>query len=85
MQAISVKYHGPTNTKGARMVARCDAGRVTVPWDYGVSVERNAVAACEALLAKLGWEGTYHGGVLPDGSWAFCTDAGDAWAFGVKP
>lgn len=85
MQAISVKYLGPTNHRGARMVARCEAGSLTMPWDYGVSVERNAVAACEALLAKLGWEGAYYGGLLPGGTWAFCTDAGDAWAFGVKP
>lgn len=78
MQAIIVKYHGPTDTKGARMSARCDAGRVTVPWDHALSIGDNKRAACLALLRKLGWwESTYHGGVLPDGSWAFVCD--DAW------
>lgn len=76
MQAIIVKYHGPTDTKGARMSARCDAGRVTVPWDHALSIGDNARAACLALLSKIGWRGAYHGGSLPDGSWAFvCVDA----------
>lgn len=85
MQAISIKYLAPTTHRGARMAARCEAGSITVPWDYGLSPERNAVKACEALLAKLGWEGTYYGGLLPSGAWAFCPEAGDAWAFGGKP
>ena len=85
MQAITVKYMGPTTHRGARMRASCEAGSIIVPWDYAQNPERNAVAACEALLAKLRWDGTYFGGLLPSGAWAFCTDAGDAWAQGVKP
>ena len=32
MQAIVTKYHGPTETKGSRITAKCGAGSVTV--DY---------------------------------------------------
>lgn len=78
MQAISVKYLGPTNARGARMVARCDAGRITVAWDHSMSPSDNARTACLTLLRKLGWwERTFTGGLLPDGTWAFVTD--DAW------
>jgi hypothetical protein len=55
MQAIQTTYHGPTNTRGARIVARCDAGRLTVAWDYALSIERNHDAAAIALARKLGW------------------------------
>lgn len=30
MQAIETRYHGPTNTRGARVSARCEAGRITL-------------------------------------------------------
>lgn len=85
MQAITVKYFAATIYRGARMRASCEAGSITVAWDYELNPERNAVAACEALLARLRWEGTYFGGLLPSGAWAFVTDEGDAWATGVKP
>ena len=56
MQAIRTKYHGPTNTRGARIVAKCDAGQITTPYRYGLSVEGNHKAACDKLLEKLGWD-----------------------------
>jgi hypothetical protein len=73
MQAIQTKYLGPTNYKGARVVAECDAGRVTLSWDHALNVEDNHAAAAQALAKKLGWTnyGPWHGGSLKDGSMAW--------------
>lgn len=71
MQAIQTKYHGPTNSNGSRYSARCDAGRVTIPMEYGMNSDKNHAAACEALLKKLGWVGEYVGATLPDQTWAW--------------
>ena len=69
MQAIITKYLGPTNYHGARIKATCQAGSVTVPFDYAAK-EPHDVAAI-ALRAKLGWEKDSYGrmvrGALPDG------------------
>lgn len=55
MQAITVKYLGPTNTKGARYKAICAAGAVTVAYDYSLNTQGNVKQAIKALCAKLGW------------------------------
>ena len=86
-QAITTKYLGPTNQRGARIVARAFAGKVTVPWDYSENVMANHAAAAKALAEKYQWTGgRWHGGGLPDdtgycfvhelpGSIAFTVDA----------
>lgn len=66
-QAIVTKYHGPTNTRGSRISATADAGRITVPYHYGMSQEANHRAAAEALTVKLEWEGELVGGSMPGG------------------
>lgn len=55
MQAIQVKYLAPTNNRGSRLKASCDAGNVTISWDYRLSIEENDDAAFKALIQKLGW------------------------------
>ncbi len=55
MQAITVRFRGPTNHNGARLIARCEAGRLTVGWDYALNHEDNYVQAASALVQKLGW------------------------------
>lgn len=74
MQAIQTKFLGPTNHRGARIKAVCDAGSITVAWDYQWGIEENHVRAAMALAAKLEWfvgdYGVLHNGTLPDGS--FC-------------
>ena len=35
MQAITCKYVGPSNTKGARVIVECDRGRMVVSYDDG--------------------------------------------------
>lgn len=66
MQAIETKFLGPTNTRGARVKAACEAGSVTMSWDYGLNTEGNHDAALEALVTKLGWFGVWARGWLPN-------------------
>lgn len=61
-QAIETRYLGPTDSKGARVVARAQAGRVTVAWDYAADTDANHEAAARKLAAKLGWGGRLVGG-----------------------
>ena len=55
MQAILTKYHGPTNSKGSRISAKCDAGSVTISYPHELSGEAVYRAAADALVKKLGW------------------------------
>jgi hypothetical protein len=71
MQAITVKFLCPTNHRGARYRAKCEAGAVTVPQDYALNPYENALEAVHALLGKLEWSGKRVGGSLPQGGWAF--------------
>jgi len=58
-QAIVTKWLGPTNHKGSRVRASCDAGTLTVSWDHEIGVgdnhRANHRAAALALAEKLGW------------------------------
>ena len=58
-QAIETRYLGPTNTKGARIKATAAAGRATVPYDYELDVPDAHRVAADALIAKMGWQGTF--------------------------
>jgi hypothetical protein len=72
-QAIVTRYLGPTNTRGARIKATASAGSVSVAYGYG-NEEAEHMAACLALVAKLGWQaprGQWHGGALPNGDRVF--------------
>lgn len=55
MQTILTRYLGATNHRPSRIVAQCQAGRISLAWEHGESVQNNHRAACEALRAKLGW------------------------------
>lgn len=69
VQAIHTKYFGPSNVRGSRIKAQCDAGSLTVGYDHALDVEGNHAAAAEALRKKLGWNSPYYGklagGALP--------------------
>ena len=79
MKAIRTKYHGPTDTRGSRIVATAEGGpkphRATVPYDHGSDNPHRDAAV--ALCRKLGWTGTLCEGGLPDGSvaWVFVDKA----------
>jgi hypothetical protein len=67
MQAIVTKYAGPTNTRGSRIIAKCEAGSVTIPYPHELSGEDVHRKAAEALCAKLKWEGKLIGGSTKTG------------------
>jgi hypothetical protein len=63
MTAIVTTYHGPTNTRGSRIIA--DAGmkrRVSVSYDDGLNSEDNHAAAARALCKELDWTGDLRSG-----------------------
>lgn len=72
MQAIVTKYLGPTNTKGGRIKARCDAGSLTIGFHDGDGREDPHDRAARLLAEKLGWTSDLYGqlavGELPDGT-----------------
>ena len=85
MQAIITKYIGPTDYRGSRVKATCQAGSVTLNWDDALNSEQNHDAAALALVRKLEWNtiasvkkdsAMYRGG-LPSGE-------GNCYVFPVK-
>lgn len=63
MKAITVRYIGPTNTRGARMKADDgDGNSVTIPYDYELSREERYRSAARALCEKMNWHGRLCGG-----------------------
>jgi len=73
MQAIRTRYHGPTNTKGSRLSAQCEAGRIYVPYDHTLGLSENHEAAARTFAARLGWNrNPMSGGVFEhDHYWVF--------------
>jgi len=68
MKAIRTKYLGPTNTRGARILATDDDGnRTTIPYPYQLSGELVHRQAALALCRKLGWAGELTAGGLGNG------------------
>jgi hypothetical protein len=76
-QAILTKYLDATDHRGARILAKAQAGKVTVPWDHAFGVEDNHALAAVALCTKFGWTGPLAQGSLPD-------DTGYAFTFVSK-
>lgn len=84
MKAIVVKFYGPTNTKGSRLVAQAEGVKpVTVPLDYGLGVNKTALWAAAKLCINNGWTGTLVDGMLPNGDRVFCFAGGGETFFGV--
>lgn len=66
-QAITTRYFGATNYRGARVKATAAVGSLTVSWDHSLNVSDNHKAAAMALARKYGWNGTWFSGGMPDG------------------
>lgn len=67
MQAIRTKYLGPTNTRGARIKATCEAGSLTISYLYHLSTNDMHRKAAFELMEKLGWNPkVLHTGELHD-------------------
>ena len=76
MQAIRTRYHGPTNTRGSRITAKCERGTLSMPYNYALNLQENHAEAARQLADKLGWAGVYHGGYFDrDYYWA----CGSGW------
>ena len=71
MQAIQVKYLGPTNTKDARLKAWAASGvSITESRDYGIEASKQAQIMCELYAKKMKWHySTMHFGTLPNEDW----------------
>lgn len=68
MQAICTKYVGPTNSRGARIIAESGSGqRVAISYPYELSGEAVHKAAAVALMKKLGWKYRIVGGSTKTG------------------
>lgn len=66
--AIVTRYLGPTDFRGARIVANAGHGRrVIVPYRSDLESWDNHALAAQALCARLGWTGRLVGGYLPRG------------------
>ena len=50
---ICTRYHGPTNTRGSRIVATTARTRLSLPYDGSTSGSDAHLAAAKALLAKM--------------------------------
>ena len=50
---ITTKFISPTNNRGSRVKASCQAGSITIPWAYEYDIEQNHISAFRALVAKL--------------------------------
>lgn len=72
-QAIETRYLGASNTKGTRIKATAWGGNITIGYDYALDAQDNHRAAADALIAKLGWTGTYAqgGNAKGDGGYYF--------------
>lgn len=72
-QAIETRYLGPTNTKGGRIKASAWGGSVTIGYPYSLDAQDAHKAAADALIAKMGWTGTYAqgGNAKGDGGYYF--------------
>jgi hypothetical protein len=70
-QAIVTTFFGPTNTKGSRIKAQCNAKTMWFSWDHALGVGANHHRAAAALAVDLGWieqDTKLQGGSLPGGS-----------------
>jgi hypothetical protein len=58
MKAIVTKYRGPTDTRGARIIASDEDGnRVSIPYPHELSGEDVHRKAAVALCDKMRWTG----------------------------
>jgi hypothetical protein len=68
-QAITTKYLPYTNTKPSRVKATTSSGiSLTMSYDHELSADGNHTAVAKALVEKLGWQGVWVAGGLPNGN-----------------
>lgn len=72
-QGITVRYIGPTDTKGARLKATSASGiSVTIPYPHDAPERDKPCRAVDALCDKLGWDAAgFVGATIRGNDWAF--------------
>jgi len=83
MAAIKTRWMRPTNKRGSRVKATCQAGSVTLSWDDSLNTDGNHQAAANALLRKVGW--TREGGATYAPMVGGCIDGDYYWVFESGP
>lgn len=62
-QSIETRYLGPTNHRGARIVATTASGhRLIHDWNYSLGIEANHYEAAKGLQDMVQWEPIKAGG-----------------------
>jgi hypothetical protein len=89
MQAITTKYHGPSNVRGSRIIARAQAGSIVHGYDHALNPEQNHAAAARKLVEKLGWTraagySNLIGGALHTGEYAWVFTDSNSPAISTK-
>jgi hypothetical protein len=68
MKAITTRFLGPTDFRGARIRASEPDGKsITIPYDHGLNTEEHHLKAARALCKRLGWTGRLRGGATRKG------------------
>lgn len=93
METIITKYLGPTNFRGARIIATSETGkRITREYNYGMGTVRNHSVVAAELARKLGMTGELLAGstktgyvfVSPVGDWFHISDGRPQAISGVR-
>ena len=70
MQAITVKYLSPTNTRGARLKASCDRGSIAIPYPHELNRTEAHTTALRALVLRFKREDTARYGSTEHNPWS---------------
>lgn len=77
MQTITTRYSGPTDTRGACIVARTASGQcLRLPYPHELDTTEAHASAALALARRLGWRGAFVMGGTKDG-YAFVLSNGE--------
>ena len=83
-QAIVTKYYGPTNSKGARIKASCEAGSIWFGYASRHTSDKNHALAVLKLIKKLEWKGNYTIAGLPNSTGCVAVDHSGSWDNGQE-
>jgi len=79
MQAIRTRYYGPSNVRGSRIIAKCEAGSIVMAYNHALGIWENHATAAAMLLEKLGWGKPYAGGCFGDDYYWTAVVINEAW------
>ncbi len=68
-QAMTTKYFGPTNHRGARIRVKAAAKTTFFPWDYALNPWDNHAEAMRQFAEKRHWSPDFIMGSLPCGGY----------------